>query len=75
MLANPGESADLFEEYGVDYIYISGHERSAFDADETWFLENCFLIYDQDDVRIFAYDAVDAAACIAEPENAELPAE
>ena len=65
MLANPGESADLFEEYGVDYIYISGHEHNDFNADENWFFENCELLYDQDGVRIFAYDA-DGAAQSAE---------
>ena len=75
MLTNPGESADLFEAYGVNYIYISNIERFHLQADEDWFLENCFLVYDQDGVRIFAYDAEDALACIAEVEDAALAAE
>ena len=75
MLSNPGGSAELFEEYGVNYIYISGHERSYFRADEAWFLENCYLVYEQDGVRIFAYDAEDALACVAEVEDAALAAE
>ena len=75
MLANPGESADLFEEYGVNYIYVSGHERAYFEADEGWFLENCYLVYDQDGVRVFAYDAEDALACAAKVEDAALAAE
>ena len=75
MLANPGESADLFEEYGVNYIYVYGHERAYFEADEGWFLENCYLVYDQDGVRVFAYDAEDALACVAEVEDAALAAE
>ncbi len=66
MLTAPGESAALFEEYGVDYIYISGHERGGFSADEAWFIENCNLIYDQDGVRIFAWD--EEAAALANPE-------
>ena len=61
MLANPGESASLFEEYGVDYIYVSSHERNNFSVDENWFFENCALLYDADGVRIFAYDGGGAA--------------
>ena len=61
MLANPGESAALFEEYGVDYIYVSSHERNNFSVDENWFFENCALLYDADGVRIFAYDGGGAA--------------
>ena len=53
MLAEPGNSAELFSKYGVNYAYISNHERNAFSADEDWFLENCALIYSSGDVRIY----------------------
>ena len=68
MLAHPGESVDLFEEYGVDYIYISGHERANFSADEAWFLQNCYLIYDEGGVRIFALDEEDALRALGDAE-------
>lgn len=68
MLAHPGESADLFEEYGVDYIYISGHERANFSAGEAWFLQNCYLIYDEGGVRIFALDEEDALRALGDAE-------
>lgn len=73
MLANPGESAALFEEYGVDYVYISAHERYSFNADEAWFVENCYLIYDQDGIRIFAFDEEDAVASQATLEDSLDP--
>ena len=73
MLANPGESAALFEEYGVDYIYISSYERYNFNADEAWFVENCPLIYDRDSIRIFAYDVEDAIASLGSPQDSLDP--
>ena len=30
MYENPAESAELYEKYGVDYIYIGPYERSAY---------------------------------------------
>ena len=63
MLANPQDNLDLFEEYGVDYVYISNQEIYNHDADEEWFRENCALIFSQDGVRIYAWnDAALAAA-------------
>ena len=73
MLANPGDSASLFEEYGVDYIYVSAYERYSFNADESWFVENCYLIYDLGGIRIFAYDAEDAVASQATLEDSLDP--
>ncbi len=57
MLADPENSSALFEEYNVDYIYISSYERTNFDADEEWFEANCTLVYGNDGVNIYAYDA------------------
>ena len=56
------------KEYGVDYIYISGHERANFSADEAWFLQNCYLIYDEGGVRIFALDEEDALRALGDAE-------
>ena len=54
MLANPAESAALFAEYGVDYVFISDWERVDFNADEAWFRENCPTIFDQGSIQIYA---------------------
>ena len=64
MLAYPAESADLFEQYNVEYIYISDHERRGFSADEAWFEENCWNVFDNGNVAIYARTetALNAAA-------------
>ena len=54
MLEYPGESAALFEQYGVDYAYISNHERTAFAVDEGWFMDNCALVFSEGDVNVYA---------------------
>lgn len=54
MLEYPGESAALFQRYGVDYAYISSHERTAFAVDEGWFMENCELVFSEGDVNVYA---------------------
>lgn len=54
MLTEPGNHAFLFDEYNVDYIYISSIERNNFDVDEDWFSENTQLIYDAGGVRIYS---------------------
>ncbi|MBR3929848.1 MAG: hypothetical protein IKJ65_12710 [Clostridia bacterium] len=57
MLQNPEENQQLFEKYGVDYVYISSYERSA-GADEEAFERLYPMIYEGADwyekVRIFA---------------------
>ncbi len=55
MLERPGESAALFEAYGVDYVYISSHERAAFAVDEDWFREHCALVFQSFDVSLYRY--------------------
>ena len=57
MLETPGESAPLFEQYGVDYAYISSHERAAFQVDEAWFMEHGALVFAEGDVCVYALDA------------------
>ena len=54
MLSEPGSSAALFAEYGVDYAYISDHERYGKTVDEAWFMENCELLFDDSGVQIYA---------------------
>lgn len=54
MLSMPSESADLFEFYGVDYVYISDQERFNFSADVNWFEENFTRVYDEGGVAIYA---------------------
>ena len=54
MLEYPEESAALFEQYGVDYAYISSHERMAFIVDEAWYEDNCELVFSEGDVCIYA---------------------
>jgi len=56
MLEAPAESEALFEQYGVDYVYISSHERTNFAVDEAWFSENLPCVFDDDDVRIYAVE-------------------
>ena len=54
MLEAPGTHADLFGKYGVDYAYISSHERYNFDADEDWFEVNGTLAFEAGDVAVYA---------------------
>ena len=54
MLEQPAECAALFEEYGVDYAYISSHERAAFTVDEDWYAENCALVFSEGGVDVYA---------------------
>lgn len=55
MLAAPGENEELFALYGVDYIYLSDHERVNYAPDLAWFDENCALVFDNDTVQIYQY--------------------
>lgn len=54
MLEEPGTHPDAFARYGVDYAYISTHERAAFGADEAWFAANGALVFEAGNVRIYA---------------------
>ena len=56
MLSNPAENMSLFEEYNVDYIFISHAERWNYNADEAWFEENCSVVYSEGGVDIYACD-------------------
>ncbi len=58
MLEFPGDSAELFEQYGVGYAFISNYERSDFAVDEDWFRENGELVYAEGDVCLYALGGV-----------------
>lgn len=46
-------SADLLEEWGVDYVVFSGFERSEFAADESWYQSNCTEVFRQGEYVIY----------------------
>ena len=56
MLSDPENHLDLFDAYGVDYIYISDQERYGQNANEDWFMENCAIIHQSGNVRIYAWN-------------------
>ena len=56
MLSAPGDNLELFDQYGVDYVYISNQERYNFGADENWFDAHLRRVYDVDGIRIYAVD-------------------
>ena len=58
MLTDPENNRALFEEYGVDYVYISDQERYGQGADDAWFAENCDLLFASGNVCVYAYTAV-----------------
>ena len=54
MYENPSDSAALFEQYGIDYVYISSHERGDFAVDMEYFAGNGALVFENADVLIYA---------------------
>ncbi|MBR6766765.1 MAG: hypothetical protein IKM02_02315 [Clostridia bacterium] len=54
MLETPSENAHLFERYGVDYVYLSSYERSNYDVDSAWYIENWNLVFEKGGVYIYA---------------------
>ena len=54
MFESPEENQELFEEYGVAYVYIGSAERSNFDVDMDYYRIHGDLIYDQDGIQVFA---------------------
>lgn len=45
MYETPAASAALFEKYGVDYIELTDYERSTYTVDESYFEQNCTLVF------------------------------
>ena len=54
MLESPADSGSLFAQYGIDYVYLSSHERSNYNADSAWFVENCTLVFQSGSVCLYA---------------------
>ena len=54
MFEKPSDSRDLFQKYGVSYVYIGSAERSNFDIDMDYFRANGTLLYDRDGIQVFA---------------------
>ena len=54
MLEQPSGCESLFEEYGIDYAYISAHERSDFAVDREYYEQNGLLVFENDSVQIYA---------------------
>ena len=54
MLEQPENCAELFEQYGVDYVYISSSEYYGYDLNLAWFEENGTLVFESGFVRIYA---------------------
>ncbi len=54
MFEAPADNLELFEQYGVSYVYIGSAERSNFDIDIEYFQANGTLLYDQDGNLVFA---------------------
>ena len=50
---NPADNADVLEDYGVDYIYVSDYERADFDVDLETLDATYELVYENPDVRIY----------------------
>lgn len=55
MLEAPGANSNLFDVYGVDYIYVSSHELANYATDIYWFAENCENIFSNGEVNIYAW--------------------
>lgn len=56
MLSDPANSRDLFDAYGVDYVYISSQEIHNHAADIQWFDENLFPLYHSNGITLYAWN-------------------
>ena len=50
---HPAENEALFDEYGIDYVYLSGHERGDFAVDTEYYREHAELVFDNFEVQIY----------------------
>ena len=51
-----GSFSRAAEEYGIDYVLISGTERSNRSPDEAWFREHCETVYSEPGITIYRVD-------------------
>ena len=57
MFERPAESAALYEQYAVDYVYVGSYERSNFALDEEALARKGPVVYQNDGVTIYAVSA------------------
>lgn len=55
MFESPAESRELFEKYGVKYVYIGSAERSNFAIDYDYFEDHGELLYAQNGIRVYEW--------------------
>jgi hypothetical protein len=53
MYEQPAENEALFEQYGVDYVYLSSYERGDFAVDTAYFEARGELVFQSGDVYIY----------------------
>lgn len=53
MFESPWDNEELFEEYGIRYVYIGSAERSKYDIDMDFFEIYGTLLYDEDGIQVF----------------------
>lgn len=53
MYEEPAQNEALFEQYGVDYVYLSSYERGDFAVDTSYFEKNCTLVFQRGNVNIY----------------------
>ena len=53
MYESPAESADLFAQYGVDYVLLSNAERYNYDVDETYFDEHATKVFENRAAKVY----------------------
>lgn len=54
MFEEPWDNEQLFEDYGVSYVYIGSAERSSFAIDYEYFETNGSVLYEQDGILVYA---------------------
>ncbi len=55
MYEQPSQNLNLFTEYDVSYIVISNWERNDYTVDESFFQQQCELIFSDGDVQLYKY--------------------
>ena len=53
MFEAPAQNQDLFEKYGVKYVYVGSSERSNFDVDMDYYRTHGTVLYDRDGIQVF----------------------
>lgn len=53
MFSNPLEETELYDKYGVDYIFISDQEWGSYQIDESALQQMADCIYEDGSVKIY----------------------